>query len=276
MRKLLLLILPIVICCFSCSTTKKVETIQTAITKKDTTEVIVVIEKPKIDSVAIVKSILQKVLKQRVDFSTFYAKIKIDFESANESKGFTAYLYMKKDSAICVRLVGSFLGITKEGVVAKITKDSVVVINKIEKTVQKRAITYLQEVTKIPFDFTTLQDILIGNPVFIDSNVVSYRNGDNELAVYMVGSLFKHLVSLDKADFKVLNSKLDDTDPLKNRTCNISFSNYENKNGTSFSTYRKISVAEKSKLDVWLDYKQYTFNEPLTYMFNIPKNYKKQ
>jgi hypothetical protein len=92
----------------------------------------------------------------------------------------------------------------------------------------------------------------------------------------MIGNLFKHLVALDKNDFRVLNSKLDDIDPLKNRTCNISFSNYENKNGNLFSTYRKISVAEKSKLDVWLDYQQYAFNEPLTYMFNVPKSYKKQ
>lgn len=276
MRKIFLFVLPFVLVVVSCRTTKKVQTIQTAITKKDTTQVVTVKETPKVDSAAIVKGILDKVMQHKVDFSTFYAKIKIDYESANDSKSFTAYLYMKKDSAIYMRLVGSFLGITKEGVVAKISKDSVTVVNKIDKTVQYRSIAYLQEVTKIPFDFHTLQDILIGNPVFIDSNVVSYRNGDDQFSVFMIGSLFKHLVSLDKNDYKVLNSKLDDIDPLKNRTCNISFSNYENKNGNLFSTYRKISVAEKSKLDVWLDYKQYVFNEPLTYMFNVPKSYKKQ
>ncbi len=276
MRKIFLFVLPFVLVVVSCRTTKKVQTIQTAITKKDTTQVVTVKETPKVDSAAIVKGILDKVMQHKVDFSTFYAKIKIDYESANDSKSFTAYLYMKKDSAIYMRLVGSFLGITKEGVVAKISKDSVTVVNKIDKTVQYRSIAYLQEVTKIPFDFHTLQDILIGNPVFIDSNVVSYRNGDDQFSVFMIGNLFKHLVALDKNDFRVLNSKLDDIDPLKNRTCNISFSNYENKNGNLFSTYRKISVAEKSKLDVWLDYKQYAFNEPLTYMFNVPKSYKKQ
>lgn len=276
MRKIFLFVLPVIVVMVSCRTTKKVQTIQTAITKKDTTQVVTVKETPKVDSAAIVKGILDKVQQHKVDFSTFYAKIKIDYESANDSKSFTAYLYMKKDSAIYMRLVGSFLGITKEGVVVKVSKDSVTVVNKIDKTVQYRSIAYLQDVTKIPFDFYTLQDILIGNPVFIDSNVVSYRNGDDQFSVFMIGSLFKHLVSLDKSDFKVLNSKLDDIDPLKNRTCNISFSNYENKNGNLFSTYRKISVAEKSKLDIWLDYKQYAFNEPLTYMFNVPKSYKKQ
>lgn len=261
----------------SCRTTKKVQTIQTAITKKDTTQVVTVKkESPKIDSSAIVKNIMGKVLQKRIDFNTFSAKVKTDYESATDSKSFSMYLYMKKDSVIYLRLVGSFLGITKEGFVVRITKDSVTVVNKIDKVVQYRSIAYLQEVTQIPFDFRTLQDMFIGNPVFLDSNIVSYRAGDAQLSVLMVGKLFKHLVTLDNTDYKVLHSKLDDVDDFRNRTCDISFSKYEEKGGFNFSTYRVISVAEKSKLNIGLDFKQYSFNEPLTYMFNIPKSYKKQ
>ena len=276
MKKLLLFILPLMGIIFSCRTTKKVQTIQTAISKKDTTQTVIVKATPKVDSAAIVKNIMGKVLQQRIDFNTFNAKIKIDFESATEQKNFTAYLYMQKDKVIYLRLVGNFLGITKEGAAVRITKDSVVVVNKIEKIVLYRSLSYLQELTQIPFDYKTLEDMLIGNPVFLDSNIVAYKASPDQLSVMMVGKLFKHLVSLQNETYTVLNSKLDDVDDMRNRTCNISFSNYENKSGTNFSTYRKISVAEKSKLDIWLDYKQYSFNVPLTYMFNIPKNYKKQ
>jgi hypothetical protein len=276
MKKILFFLVPLIAFMLSCRTTKKVQTIQTAITKKDTTQVISVKETPKIDSSAIVKSIMGKVLQKRIDFNTFSAKVKTDYESATDSKNFSMYLYMKKDSVIYLRLVGSFLGITKEGFVVRITKDSVTVVNKIDKVVQYRSIAYLQEVTQIPFDFKTLQDMFIGNPVFIDSNIVSYRAGDAQLSVLMVGKLFKHLVTLDNTDYKVLHSKLDDVDDFRNRTCDISFSKYEEKAGINFSTYREISVAEKSKLNIWMDFKQYSFNEPLTYMFNIPKSYKKQ
>jgi len=260
----------------SCRTTKNTHTIQTAITKKDTTKVVTVAEVKTIDSVAVVKNILLNVVHNKIDFKTFYAKVKVDYESPSDEKKFTAYIYMQKDSVIYLRLVGNFLGITKEGVVAKITKDSVVVVNKIEKVVQKRTLAYLQDVTQIPFDFYTIQDLLIGNPVYLDSNIVSYRNSDDKFSILMFGGLFKNLLSLDKADFKILHSKLDDIDVFKNRTCNLTYSNYENIAGINFSTERKISVSEKSKLDIWLSFKQYTFNEPLTYMFNIPKNYKKQ
>lgn len=276
MKNLFIFLFPAFLCMFACRTTKKVQTIQTAITKKDTAKKITIKEGPLVDSVKMVKTIMGKVLQQRIDFNTFSAKIKTDYESATDGKNFNMYLYMKKDEAIYLRLVGSFLGITKEGFAVRITKDSVTVVNKIDKVVQYRSIAYLQDVTQIPFDFKTLQDMFIGNPVFLDSNIVSYRAGEVQLTVLMLGKLFKHLVTLDNSDYKVLHSKLDDVDDLRNRTCDISFSGYENKSGFNFSTYREISVAEKSKLNIWMDFKQYSFNEPLTYVFNIPKNYKQQ
>jgi len=45
---------------------------------------------------------------------------------------------------------------------------------------------------------------------------------------------------------------------------------------SSFSTYRKIAVSEKAKLDIELQFKQFDFNAALSFPFNIPKNYKRQ
>ena len=70
------------------------------------------------------------------------------------------------------------------------------------------------------------------------------------------------------------HSKLDDIDPGKNRTADITFSNYDKVNNFNFSTARRISVAEKAKLDINLEFKQYNFDQPQTFPFNIPKNYK--
>lgn len=261
---------------FSCTTHKKVQKITTAITKKDTTEVVKVKETPKVDSVAIVKNIIKDVQNNSINFNTFYAKVKVDYEGANDSKKFTVYLYIRKDTSIVMRLVGSFMGISKEGVVAKITKDSVTVVNKLDKTVQYRKLAYLQELTKIPFDYFTIQNILIGNPIFLDSNIVSYKNSDEYFTALVIGKVFKHLLTLDKNDYKMLFSKLDDVDELRNRTCNITYQKYENTGGYNFSTLRKISVAEKTKLDVTLDFNQYLFNQPITYNFSVPKSFKKQ
>ena len=260
----------------ACRPTKKVQSINTAFTKKDTAQSVVIKTKPIVDSVAIVKELMGKVMHQKIDFNTFNAKIKIDYYGQEESQNVTAYLGIKKDSIIYIQIKG-FLGIV--GLQAKITKDSVTIVSKIpdNKYVQYRSIAYLQEVTQIPFTFGTLQDLLIGNPVFLDSNVVSYRNtNNNQLLVLMIGSIFKNLITLDTDSHLVLHSKLDDVDMQRNRTCDITLSQYKTVNDFQFSTYRNISVAEKSKLDVNMDFKEYSFNEMLKYSFVVPKNYKRK
>jgi hypothetical protein len=262
---------------FGCKPVKKVQSIQSAISKKDTAQTIMVSEGPHVDSGRIVKDILGKVMSKKINFITFNAKIKVDYEGVNKKDHYTAYLGIRKDSAIFIQIKGTFLGIPALGLEVKITKDSVVLVYVLDKEIEYRSINYLQEASQIPFDFYTLQDLIVGNPVFLDSNVVSYKSSNSQLLVLMVGNIFKHLVTLDNGDFKVLHSKLDDVDLQRNRTCDITFSNYESKNGNlPFSTYRQISVAEKSKLDVYLDFKEYAFNEPLKYSFGLPKNYKRK
>lgn len=264
----------------SCKTVKKTETIQQAITKKDTAQTIVIKEAPKVDSAAIVKDILGKVLRHKIDFNTFNAKIKVDYEGPEEKDKYTAYVSIKKDSIILIKITGSFLGISAVGLEAKIKKDSVIVAQLVgqQKGVTYRSISYLQEMTQIPFDFATLQDLIIGNPVFVDGNVVSYKSGASQLLVLMIGDMFKHLITLDNMsqDYKVQHSKLDDVDLQRNRTCAIAFGEYKPMGQYMFATSRRITVAEKSKLDIALDFKEYELNEPLKYNFEIPKNLKRK
>ena len=92
----------------------------------------------------------------------------------------------------------------------------------------------------------------------------------------MAGDVFKHLLTLNNSDFHILHSKLDDINVQRNRTCDISQNTYEPLGGYQFATYRKITVSEKSKLDIYLDFKEYSLNEPLKYSFEIPKNLKRK
>lgn len=259
---------------FACRPAKKVQKIQNAISKVDTTSVAVRPNNAKaVDSTRLIKDVYKKVLKNKIEFKTFTAKVKVEYNAKENSDEATAYVRLEKDKAMWLSLRGA-LGI--EGFRVLVTKDSVKVMNLLKKTVQLRSIEYLQDITELPFDFTTLQDLIVGNPVFVDSNIISYKtNANHELLVLMAGKLFKHLVTLDNTDFKVLHSKLDDIDVVRNRTCDITFSDYETSSGVQFSTTRKISVAEKSKLDINLDFKQYSFNQPTTFPFTVPKNYKR-
>ncbi len=257
---------------FSCGPAKKIEKIENAISKRDTSQVVVVIPEKKVDSFSIVKNIIANLNKvQRIDFKTFAAKIKVDYDGKDESDQLTIYMRIQKDSIIWVSIRG-LLDI--EGARLEIDKKHVKLMDMQQKTVKYRNISYLQELTNVPLDFYGLQDLIIGNPIFLDSNIVSYKSNGSQLEVLMVGKLFKHLLTLNDNNFQMLHSKLDDADPSRNRTCDITYSSYEKVKDFYFSTERKISVAEQSKLDVDLQFKKYSFDEPETFPFTIPKNYK--
>jgi hypothetical protein len=255
----------------SCRSAKK---IQTAAAKKDTTVVVPVIDK-KPDSIQYYKQVYNAVNANRLaNFKTFSAKIRVEFKGVNGKKpDFTANIRMKKDSIIWIT-VPTILG---EALRAVVTRDSVKVLYKIpDKYAQLRSIEYLKEITQIPFSFNELQDLVMGNPIYLDSNIVSYKDEEKVLSLMTAGSLFKHLLTVSKEGFLPTHSKLDDVDMLRARTCDIIYGDYEQKNGMNFSKYRKIVVSEKNRLEIELQFKQFEFNEQLDFPFKIPKNYKLQ
>lgn len=254
----------------SCRSTRN---IQTAITRKDSVDLAVLDSGPaRIDSGYFIRQTLGKLEQARIDFQTFSAKINVDYQGTDGKKyDVNANLRMYKDSVIWISITAIF-GI--EGLRAYITPDSVHILNKQDKIYTARSVSYLQEVTALPLDLHSLQDILIGNPVFLDSNVVSFtRQENNQISLLSVGDWFKNLLTLN-ATARIDNSKLDDVDRNRSRTCNLNYSSYEEKKGVLFSTRRRITVAEKSKLDIKLDFKSYEFNETLSFPFSVPKSYK--
>lgn len=244
-----------------------------AIGKKDSTAKAVVInDTPRRDSQQYVQNVLTAVQSRRIDYTTFIAKVDVDYKG-NDGKehNVNANVRMYRDSAIWLSVNATLLSI--EGVRVLVTKDSVKVLNKVEKTYAARDISFLQETTSLPLDLYTLQDVIIGNPVYIDSaNVRISRSGD-ALNLYALGNLFKNLSSFAAADTTIRYTKLTDVNPLRNRTADLTYGDYEAKTGVRFASRRQINVSEKGHLEIKLDFKNYSFNEKVSFPFPIPKNY---
>lgn len=264
-----LIVLVAVVLMASCRTTKN---IQTAIAKKDSSVVVMVpSEDRKNDTVEFIHNILRKVDSSRLNFQTFTAKVNVDYQgSEGKNYNVNANVRMYKDSAIWIS-ANAVLGI--EALRMLITKDSVKLLNKLEKTYTARTVDYLQEMTQLPLDLKVLQDLIIGNPVFIDTNVVSFATNGSSISLLSLGQWFKNLLTVDANGNFVLHSKLDDADLARNRTADLLYSDYETKKGVPFAAKRRITVSEKKRLDVKLDFKQYDFNTEVSFPFSIPKNY---
>lgn len=258
----------------ACRSTKK---LQQAIVKKDTVAVAPPAELVKLptheDTVRMANDVLGNVEKKRISFNTFSAKIKVDYtNSKGKQPDFVANIRMLKDSVIWISLSND-IGI--EGIRVLISKDSIKMIDKLANTYQVRPLSHIQELAQLPFTFADLQDILVGNPIFFSKDsITSYSNGANGYSILSYTTLFKNLLTI-AADFSVTKSKLDDNDPALNRTCDLIYNDYENKNGLYFSTQRQITISQRNKLEVQLKFKDYKFNEELTYPFTVPKKFKR-
>jgi hypothetical protein len=254
---------------FSCRSTKK---LQTAVNKKDT---VVSVKNSAADPLATGKNLLNTLNSNRINFNTFSAKIKVEYEdSKGKQPDVNAIVRMQKDSVIWISINATFLSI--EAFRILITKNKVIILNKLKKQVEEHPFSFIEQIAKIPLDFKTLQDLIVGNPIYLGDNVVGYKVTENRILLSTIGKYFKNLITLSVNNNLIERSKLDDIDVSFNRTGDLTYADYENKSGVYFATKREITVAEKTKVDIKLDFKQYDFNTALSYPFSIPANFNKK
>ena len=254
----------------SCGSAKKV--IGTVIAPKDSTYTLNNTDSNKVSEPSLADSLKISLKKNYINFKTFNAKLKIE-SSDNKGKNpdITAIVKIVKDSAIWISLTATILNIEVYRVY--ITPDSVILLDKRAKEVQYRSLDYLQSVTQIPFNFATIQNLLIGNPIFFEESKADYNETANNFTGFYVGSEFKHLLTIDKQSNMVTHSKLDDVDAGRQRTASIRYESYNIVDGINFASDRKIFIAEQNKIDLDLKFLRVEFNKELEINFSVPKSY---
>lgn len=263
----------------ACRSAKKIQkVIATPNTARtDTAKVVAPVTQPEdrhADSLNVISQAVNGLFRNRINFQTFSARMKVHYEGGDgKDYEFNAYIHVKRDSMIWVS-INAALGI--EAFRLLITPDSVKILDKLKKIARLRSVSFLQEEIHLPVDFKTLQDMLLGNPIYLDTtNILFYRKDPSGISLLSVGELFKNYLTLN-GDNTLRHCKLDDVDPLRARTCDLTYGDYEQRDTLRFSTYRKISVAEKTKVDIEWGYKQFKFNENLSFSFVVPKNYRRR
>jgi hypothetical protein len=229
------------------------------------------------DSLAMIEQTIDQLRKNHIDFQTFSARMKVHYEGGDgKDNELNAFVRIKKDSLIWMSVNANVGPVNIEVFRVLITPDSVKILDKLKKIARLRSVSYLREEVHLPVDFKTLQDLLVGNPIFLDtSHVLFYRKEVKGISLFATGEFFRHYLTLN-LDNTLQHSKLDDTNPMRSRTADMTYGEYDFSGPIPFSTYRKVSVAEKSKVDIEMSIKQYKFNEVLNVSFSIPKNYKRK
>jgi hypothetical protein len=265
--KNLLPVLLVLILAASCRAPKKISSVM--VIRDSVPAVVSPLES---DSARILRETRARMEEKYIEFNTFSAKIKVDYRDSKDRKyDFNAFVRIRKDSVIWVSVIAA-LGI--EAFRVMITPDSVAILDKLEKTIQYQRVEYLQQITQLPFDFQTLQDLVIGNPVYSEGDVRSFQDNGNVYTLSMIGPFFKHFLTLDKSSINLLYSKLDDIDPSRSRSANLAYDDYQANGRWQFSQSRKIMLAERTRVEVDMEFRQVEFDKPQNYPFSVPRNYK--
>jgi len=263
------LCLVLILLSVSCANVKKVQVIQDALAVKLEPDAAALAEKARLDSVLMVKGIVTNIANTKIGFNTMNAKLRMDYETSKNKDSYIANLSIQKDSCMYITIRGA-MGVI--GLKAFINKDSIVLIFPLSKKTERHPLSYLQEVIKIPLNYQTIEDLVVGNPIFMDSiDIVSYKVMNERLQVSLMGKLFKNLIILSEDNSKLVELKLDDVDMTKHRTCDINYSEHILVKNTQFPLYRTISINAQTKLDIGMEIKEFNFDEPLKYTFSIPK-----
>lgn len=218
---------------------------------------------------------LEALRDNRIDYKTFSAKVKVNYADAfgSQPEG-NVVLRLYKDSAIWISVSGSILNL--EIYRAFITPDSVTILNKLDKTVEYLPFSFMEEIAHIPLNFSRLQDLIVGNALFLGDSITGYRPSEKQTLIATSGDLFRNILALSAGSKLLQTSSLKDKDTVSKRTINLFYGEYDLSGHKPFPASREIIVDDDSKIKIALKFRQQEFNNELSLIFNIPANYKKK
>lgn len=218
--------------------------------------------------------LLSKLRNNNISFNTFSARLKADFESENKKmSGINVVIRMKKDSVIWISASVSIAG---EVARAIITPDSLKAIDKFHKIAYLRDIKQAKDIINIPFDFKTLQDLIVGNPIYLTDSIYQVVKTPSVISFSCDSTMFNSIFNVFADDYVLQQSKVTDKDSTKGRSCELTYGEYKTMGGHKFATLRRVFVEEKHFTKINMDFSKVDFDTQLDFPLTIPGSYSKE
>ncbi|MCB0661207.1 MAG: DUF4292 domain-containing protein [Saprospiraceae bacterium] len=210
----------------------------------------------------------KKLIGQQVKADWFSAKIKAKHDSEDLSISFSGNLRMQKDSAI-------WMNIKKFGFeVARvlIQPDSIFVIDRFNNEFIAEDLQFVQRMVNFPANFSMIQSMLLGNPVFFTRTLTSSIENKQYKLSSSNGSTPKSTYWMD-GRYQLVQMKFEE--PSEKRWLDMSQSEFVMQDKSPFAQKRVLHMdsPDTGKMTVELEFSDIEWNVPKSMPFNKPDHY---
>jgi len=212
---------------------------------------------PKVDTVA---AIVNSLVSHEFRFEWFTAKAKIEVIEGDNKTDFTANFRIRNDSAIWIS-ISPALGVEVARML--LTRDSIHVIDRFDKKHYGRDYIFFKPYTSLPIDLSTIQNLISGNPLFLQNN---YDTRITDSLITLVSTGQDHFDSLVVTrDFLPLNQFISDSAG----SLFTSNEEYDIQYTPPFSLLRRITLLHPKRMEIRITFSRIKLNEPVDLPFKV-------
>lgn len=226
--------------------------------------------------------LIREIEQNNFVFDRFQTKFNAKVETPDANLSLKGQLRMKNDSIVWISVS---LPIGVEVVRGMITKDSVFMINRTDKTYVKESIKHFKQIPTQIAEIGFIQSILVGNDKslkktdkynveivdgkynLLTSNKITNPSNNNEF-----GTATKHL-TINPETFRICKLIMQES-LKKTQKVELNYDKFEIIEGKMIPTEIEIEFAEKSIFNIDIFYSNIILNAEQDYKFSIPKKFK--
>lgn len=215
------------------------------------------------------KQVIKQHEKQKAEFKTLQAKVRIDIINNDKSQGSTFNIRIKKDEVIWL---SAKLGLAR----MMITPDKVKFYSKLDNEYFDGDYKLLSDFVGVDLDFKKVQNILLGESLtHLNPDAFSVFVNDNTYALHPTDQkpLLELFYLIHPAHFKMQSLQL--SQQLQKRMLQVDYSAYQKvKNEILPQQVRVVAVEDDEQVSIEMEFKSISINQDLRFPFNIPSGYK--
>ena len=216
--------------------------------------------------------VFDEMIKNQVNAEWFEGRVKMRFADEYQSLRGTGTIKMRKDSVIWMNVKALGFEVGR----ALITKDSFFVIYRLQRQYMAEPLDYVEKSYNMPANISTLQSLILGNPLFFQSNGFNLENKELSYHLFGKNDWMESHYWLNNKDLSIQKMNFDDF--RDGRKVNMSLDNYsQTPDNQNFSYFRKLELSSEQTGDISvdIDFTKIELNTPKSINFEIPERYKR-